>query len=623
MRRPRFAVTLVSTALLCAHSFETLRVLFLPDGTPLFNDFALLQYTMSAARNFYAADGRLWGYDPHFMAGYPLTFIWNSNVALQAIAVIFRNVPSWLIARWFLFFALASTPVMLFLSFRNFGFAPRRALAGSALAILYVRLGAVSLFHLTGMTTAGLSTIFNLLALSLLFSFLTRRRSRTLLALLIAFPLAPFIHKTAPVVLLPPTAVLIALHLKTLKAKDWTALAALAALTAALNSFWALPILRFLHYKLLLTEAPFWQNYDLLRPLRDYFIPVMRINNLAFGGVHGALHTLLILAILVLGASGLIMRRKTDKNLSISLGAAALFLFILGYYGSFWSVTAQLNPTRYLVSLNLILIFPAAAALSTAAENLENRRILTHAASAALSITAMLALFAWSLHWLNPFYRLLGITPGGDTALLVSSLSSLPPGGGRILFEDSGVMDREGPGQQYDHIQLAAILPPRTGREFIGGPYPHVFLIHRFASFHDARLFGRDIDDFPPDDLRARLHLYDVRWIVAWSSKSRKYLDYFDRDFTRSTVVGRFAVYEFTGWNQGAFLKGAGVITADFNRISAQGVSPVNGEVIIGYHWMDGIASSPPLTVERAMILDDPVGFIKIKNPPPEFTLKF
>jgi hypothetical protein len=54
---------------------------------PVINvDWCSQFYWSHAARHFQAQNGRLWGYDPYFMAGYPLDFVFNSSLPVQMAA---------------------------------------------------------------------------------------------------------------------------------------------------------------------------------------------------------------------------------------------------------------------------------------------------------------------------------------------------------------------------------------------------------------------------------------------------------------------------------------------------------------------------------------------------------
>jgi len=69
------------------------------------------------------------------------------------------------------------------------------------------------------------------------------------------------------------------------------------------------------------------------------------------------------------------------------------------------------------------------------------------------------------------------------------------------------------------------------------------------------------------------------------------------------------------------FIKGRGAVKSDYNRLELSAVVPEDGEIIISYHWMQYLKTDPELTMEQAMVGDDPVGFIRIINPPPSLVV--
>ena len=69
------------------------------------------------------------------------------------------------------------------------------------------------------------------------------------------------------------------------------------------------------------------------------------------------------------------------------------------------------------------------------------------------------------------------------------------------------------------------------------------------------------------------------------------------------------------------FLKGSGTVQADYNRIELSNVRAEDNEIIISYHWMKFLVTDSGAQLERVMIGGDPIGFIKIKNPPETLTI--
>ena len=45
------------------------------------------------------------------------------------------------------------------------------------------------------------------------------------------------------------------------------------------------------------------------------------------------------------------------------------------------------------------------------------------------------------------------------------------------------------------------------------------------------------------------------------------------------------------------------------------------GEIILKFHWVDGLTTHPLTKLERVNLADDPIPFIKLVNPPAALTL--
>ena len=68
------------------------------------------------------------------------------------------------------------------------------------------------------------------------------------------------------------------------------------------------------------------------------------------------------------------------------------------------------------------------------------------------------------------------------------------------------------------------------------------------------------------------------------------------------------------------FVEGEGKVNAGFNRLE---LSDLKGkEIILKYHWVDGLRAIPPAQIEAVIMADDPIPFIKLINPPAAVTLR-
>jgi hypothetical protein len=68
------------------------------------------------------------------------------------------------------------------------------------------------------------------------------------------------------------------------------------------------------------------------------------------------------------------------------------------------------------------------------------------------------------------------------------------------------------------------------------------------------------------------------------------------------------------------FVAGEGKVKATFNRLA---LSELKGrEVILKYHWVEGLMASPPTRIEPVKMADDPIPFIKLIDPPGNLVLR-
>ncbi len=74
--------------------------------------------------------------------------------------------------------------------------------------------------------------------------------------------------------------------------------------------------------------------------------------------------------------------------------------------------------------------------------------------------------------------------------------------------------------------------------------------------------------------------------------------------------------------NRREFLKGTGALKADSSRIWLDDLIAEDGEVVIAYHWMETFRAVPDVKLERFMVGGDPVGLIKISNPPSSLVIR-
>jgi hypothetical protein len=149
--------------------------------------------------------------------------------------------------------------------------------------------------------------------------------------------------------------------------------------------------------------------------------------------------------------------------------------------------------------------------------------------------------------------------------------------------------------------------------EVIGGPYLHASLTTNFTQFGEGKLFGRAEWDRTFFDRYAKL--YRPSAIMCWSPHARRFcrensdlVQVLDDDGT--IIFGRIVGFE------GDFIEGSGRVEAMPGRIRVGEVSPgLDGNVLLRYHFVPYLTTSPSVACEPEYREDDPVPFIRFRPP--------
>ena len=180
--------------------------------------------------------------------------------------------------------------------------------------------------------------------------------------------------------------------------------------------------------------------------------------------------------------------------------------------------------------------------------------------------------------------------------------------GERLLYEEGGF----GP-DPFQRGRFSGLLPERTGVEVIGGPYLHASLSSNFTQFGEGMLFGRS--DWDRSYFVRYAKLYRPSAILCWSPHARR----FCKDNPDLVKVleddGTFLIGRVIGF-EGDFIEGGGRIEASPGRIRVRDLSPgLDGSVLLRYHSVPYLTTSPPVALEPERREDDPVPFIRLRPP--------
>jgi hypothetical protein len=572
------------------------RVLFGPEPITQI-DYALHFSRTVAADAFLTRSGRAWGYDPYFMAGYPMGTVFDVNTKFLQVVVaqLHRTGMSLPTAfNLFVFVSVLLPALMTWLAARNFRAPPIESALSAGIALcVYVLDPEVAKTWRLGVITSGIAMYTLPLALSFVYRFIEERRLGWYVAVVASGILMSLLHPLSFLLFYIPLAIYLAIRAGWTDWVLWSALLVMAVGSLAANAFWFVPVLANLRFKT-------YSGYHWVGNLAALRTDVI--------GLKGGLR----LVVAALASVGLVAwwragRREAVKLLLFSI----LALTALGYLGGEFPLARQIQTYRCNLIAAFLLSVPAGTGVLQVIA-----RIRAAAPSAArwggrVAIALALApvivpTFGISHPNLDRLNRLALVgpmsTPSQDDRAVVAWLRANVRAERRVMIE---------------RWQLGAIVPWRTGLEVIGGPYPLVWLQHNFTNFaflsalelpEEVRLFGRRLEDFTPEQLRAYLDTYNVGWVIAFTPES---IETFERASWLRPVarVGRHRIFESADPTT-AFLKGTGSVRVEYGAIHVTNAS--RGELVLKYHWAPFLTAEPPQEIVPQTVLDDPVPFIRL-----------
>ena len=583
-------------------------------------DWGLHFHHLASLQAFWQQDRMVWGYNPFFMAGYPSNTIQDLSIKFFEFAALALSAFALSPVQWFkisAFAAMASVPWLIYFAARNLFFADDRknliAFAAALLATMYWWNSLPREMFFYGMIGFPAAAYLSVLGVSLFYRLATCRESFGsvhIAWLLFAAAILP-VHVQSVIIFLPPMLALLAFapRLTSVRLISWSAMAIVVALMV--NLIWLAPA--FGHRgddvsTAIVEQLPIFAGVNPFTSFLDYLGPqgfwTFRSPFFEKG---------FRLVLLVFGIMGIRrLMHGGDRTTGIVLLGAVTGLFTLTYFGALLPFVRPWQPLRFKVALDLFL---AVAAAYTAVQWLRtghNARLK----SVPILLGCGLVTFAINLVQTEASGKLqLRTRLNPEIAALVDWVATETPADARVLFEESG----DESGFVYDGAYLSSLLPNRTGRELIGGPINLYNDRHHFAEFHSGRIFKKNIQLLSDSELQGYLRLYNIGAIVAFHPASIRRLQVAGGLITLEQRIGPvhlMRVHQPTSW----FVKGQGKVKADWNRLELSELS--GDEVILKYHWVQGLSASPPTQIEPENIAGDPIPFIKLINPPERVILQ-
>lgn len=608
-----------------------LTYLFRPEdifkNTPVYDDDFSMHYAQCiSTKRFLSRFGKCWAYDPFFLAGLPRGILVNAdNKAWE----LFYFVLSPLFGGGFAFklyiiLTLLLYPFFIYGAARNFNLPREQSLIAAVLAILFFNLSLPIDFVSWGLASYILSSHFSIFVLSLFYRLFEQFTWKRYVAATLSSSLLLLMHALAPIPVLIPVIILYLCYFKRIRLLQHAMMLVMVGIVVGINSYWLFPFIDFSHY---ITKRP--ENYEFALQIKNVFAWVKRfvLQRRDFGlspKIPALNNTFIDIMLLVFGICGCyIWYRKRQISLLLSFSVGMLLLFLLTYYGSHNSKFAIMQPERFTLPFNLFMMVPAAVGLFYSIKSLCHER-----SAISILFIGCLAFVIFYRPIIKPFgllylnrdlYRLNCTFPEQANELL-DFFEKETTREGRILIEDSEYSP-EDPEHQYYGAHLSGLFPEYVKREYLCGPRAIYPMVHSYASYTRGILFERNINSFSREDLEKFFNVYNVKWIVCWLKESKKTFSRFPGYIRKMAEIDKFTIYEVHR-KPTFFIKGSGTVHADYNRLELKNLVAKGGEIIISYHWMKDLKSIPALKIDRYFLAGDPVGFIRIKNPPESIVLK-
>jgi hypothetical protein len=584
-------------------------------NSPIYTDDYSMHFSQClTTKRFLLSAGRCWGYDPFLLAGYPSGALVDAdNKGWEMLFFLFSPLSEGFAFKFYLILFLMVYPFFLYSAARNFNLTRGTSLIASFLSIFFFLLSIAMDFVSYGMLSYVFMCYFSIYFFSLFYQLFKRFTWIRYLILLFLSALILMMHILAPVHLFIPIAILYLSNFKKMSLSRHVLILLMGVIILIANSFWLIPIAQFFHEK---TSRP--ENYNftlqisnLSEPLNVY---IKQKISIIYKRLPELNNTFLEIMLLIFGISGLYIWWKEKKlNLILSFTGGILFTFIIAYYGSHTTFFPQLQPQRFTVPMNVFLIIPASVGMFLTLQALFQGRspvakvficVLTFALLVGPVVKPLRTIYKGKLYRLNCEFPV----PAKD---LLNCLEANTTAEGRILLEDSE-FDTD---HQYYGAHLPALFPEYVKREFLCGPRPKYPIKHSYASFTAGLLFEKKIGDYSLDELQQQFNLYNIKWIVCWSEGSKKVFSRFPGYILKLKEIDKFTVYQVNR-EPSFFIKGKGLVKSDYNRLELSNVVPQSGEIVINYHWMKGFKTNPVRKLERVFVGNDPIGFIRIIDPP-------
>ena len=581
--------------LACALLFfilHTLGVSYLIDVTQLTNDtpIVIADYGVHAYNTLTLAEmyreGHSWFYDPHYMGGYPAGVIFDiSSKTTQLFTAVFGSLLG--DAQAFKIFIVLSyilAPLLVYPTVRYLNFEKKKALIGLILALI---LWDLDPFLKIVVDFGGygfiLGSYLALLTVATFYQLLQEQKIKYFVLTLLSSGAAILAHPITVIAFGVACVYLLVQEYKNIKKKTWIQIGILPFLLFILHSYWVLPFLQFLVYKI--SSAQYMQSVGILRIFLDVINPLNIVRSLAYGCA-------------IIG----LLQYKKNKPI-LALGITSAILFVLCYIGTLvFAELGEIQPFRFYLTL-LIFLIPAA---TTGYFFLQQKYTWLNKLVVPLLVVILL---------LYPFRvaTLVQELPAQEQEL-ITYLEKTTDNTGRILFETAG-NNRD---SSRTNVFVDHFLPLYLERQMIGGPYQYYYIKQGYANFVDSELLGKDLRTYSSEELQKALVDFNIHWIIARKGVTKGVFDRNKEIIVQEKLIGEYAIYKIMIPTKGFSDDPKALVVAKENEIQVTGAT--QQETILKYHYLETLTTKEGFRIEP-YDTGYSVPMIKVHNNGQDFTV--
>jgi len=571
-------------------------------------------YRIFAAVNL-AETNNLIGYDPFFGAGVPVGMDQNPAAKVPTlIAILFPFISPIIAWKLYIFVSAVIAPICLPITAKLFKLDTGTQIFASIFGILIWWVSMFHWFHTAGLVSFVLASFLSLPFLGLLYRFITDTFSLKLgVGLSIFGMLGILVHP-----LFPLPIVFCGLGILIIERKNIDLLkasfifAVIPILSLAPHLIWLIPR----YFDKIYISAP---RAHVDQSLVGLSIMMKEMLGQWDYPAHGTrAYPLIIIAAI---SAAIFIKDKFIRKITLLFLTVGFFLELYSFTAAYSRQLAIFTqPNRFSPVGYLFLVIPASIGVVELIKSvLNNSKSLLNIKAPIGFLGILSILFLLNINEIRREISYQNFGHIGKTPPEISTdleytnyisnwIKENTKNDARILFENSTA-------RIHDGGHLSGYLAYSTNRQLIGGPYPS----KHFVSFWNGHAFGKPINDITKETFEQYLDLYNVGWAIAFTEDSKNYLEKLDGvELMSSFKMLNF--YALSNEGRSFFIKGNGRVTeATHNRIELEDL--VGEKIIIKYHYLKGLESSPPIEINSTKFMDDENGFITLHNPPAKLTL--